>query len=556
MNAPFNIPLIVDLIGQYLSQDDYACCTLVNKAFRQQFKRLLWRKIRKSHSSGRGSSIPLTADHQKALLDNGYLVRNLELEETRHGRILRFLASSNSICKSLLIFDCKVLEHFICYNLFEQVMDVIERSTVLKRCTIKGVMGNNTMKSNTTRFFNILANHPSLTALNLLDYAGMHHTTYRSLLQHLPKTLQTLAIQWCIRIKNTSEPDDSAESDWPSDYPYLRSISLSLVLRGYEESTIIPFLQRCSNLEELEVIVDRDSVARKLPTILWDAQQFPILTRLRLGGMRIEESEWKATVAGMQGRIRSFSTSSVEINQALNYPDTLFATQWADTLEVIRLQGTNVSSHEIQQILTSCSNLKTFSVSTAFRKPALPLSCSSGVDVKWNIDKADWVCVDLENLEMPFLDFRQIFEPDYIMSYPQIESTILLQETHNADGIRKVYQQLGRLTKLQYLRIGWRSSTKSNLDMSIGSGMDQMVDLKELRVLDVGCIPHDNIREPEIKWITRHWPRLHTIRGLLVKEFAGPSPYNKAEDFEKVKDEIVPHYIQWLQKQKPNILVT
>jgi hypothetical protein len=51
------------------------------------------------------------------------------------------------------------------------------------------------------------------------------------------------------------------------------------------------------------------------------------------------------------------------------------------------------------------------------------------------------------------------------------------------------------------------------LEMTLESGLDQLKDLKNLRVLDVQRM-EQRIGLKEVQWMSLHWPRLREIRGL------------------------------------------
>ncbi|KAF9915603.1 hypothetical protein FBU30_001863 [Linnemannia zychae] len=118
-----------------------------------------------------------------------------------------------------------------------------------------------------------------------------------------------------------------------------------------------------------------------------------------------------------------------------------------------------------------------------------------------------------------FLDGRQRYD--------------VLTETYAGEGRhlqRRVHDRLARLTNLEELCLG--HETRSNifpesffdggesedyqyecLEMTLESGLDQLKDLKNLRVLDVQRM-EQRIGLEQVRWMTSHWPRLREIRGL------------------------------------------
>ncbi|KAF9345134.1 hypothetical protein BGX26_003488 [Mortierella sp. AD094] len=298
-------------------------------------------------------------------------------------------------------------------------------------------------------------------------------------------------------------------------------------------------------MQGFEFRYGRHSTFRDIAKLVSDPLQFPKLSRLTLGSMTLEDQECLPIVEGVKNRIKEFSAYSLVTARSLYPLYSGLATQWSDTLEVLRFQHSDVSSQQIRLLLTSCSKLKTFSVFTAFRgDDDLYAPDSTGLAVWSDNCAVDWV----QDWQAP-------------------DTVIRLQESRTADGIKDVYRQLGRLTKLRYLRIGWSSTKhfeeKCNLNLSMGSGLRHLESLKDLRVLDVGCITRVNVGQLEVEWMVKNWPRIRTIKGLFIKEGRNHrGMMMPADDFEKVDEGFVsrilglPDHIDWIRIQKPHILVS
>ncbi|KAF9348193.1 hypothetical protein BGX26_000377 [Mortierella sp. AD094] len=282
-------------------------------------------------------------------------------------------------------------------------MDVVEKNTAMKKYTIRRFISGNATKP-LKRFHNILAHHPCLRMLKLLDYTEVHVSTYRSLLQHLPKTLESLSLFWTIADKPRLE--DFSENPWPSEYPCFQTISMSILLEEYEESTVIPLLQLCPNPQEIEFRYNRQIDFCSIATLACDPQHFPKLSRVALGWMDINP-EWRVVITGMQNRIEEFTVYTVEIGEPLYPFYEELATLLSNTLEVLRLQYSGASSQQIRLILTPCPKLRTFSVFTALIDDViLEIRNFPGLDVWFDNYEVDWVCLGLENLEITFMDIR------------------------------------------------------------------------------------------------------------------------------------------------------
>ncbi|KAF8975304.1 hypothetical protein BGZ46_009221 [Entomortierella lignicola] len=254
--------------------------------------------------------------------------------------------------------------------------------------------------------------------------------------------------------------------------------------------------------------------------------------------MELHKSNWERVVSALQGRIRALS-----LNKVVSRFSESITEHWAETLEVIRIRQLYVPDSHIELILTTCSKLKTFSVATSLNITPNPFE-DYGIGLSMSlrndpiISQVDWVCLELENLELLVLDPRMVIQQTTAGNGTLDTSTM---EEYTINGIKRVYRQIGRLSKLQHIRLGWWTvmnyETCSNLDMSIESGLGYLEGLKELRVLDIGCIQRVNIGQSEVEWIADNWPRIRKIKGLFFKD-SDFSANDDEYEFEKIDGEI------------------
>ena len=54
-----------------------------------------------------------------------------------------------------------------------------------------------------------------------------------------------------------------------------------------------------------------------------------------------------------------------------------------------------------------------------------------------------------------------------------------------------------------------------SLEMTLQSGLDKLVALKELEALDVGLMNH-RIGVPKLERIVKHWPKFQRLYGLFL----------------------------------------
>lgn len=58
--------------------------------------------------------------------------------------------------------------------------------------------------------------------------------------------------------------------------------------------------------------------------------------------------------------------------------------------------------------------------------------------------------------------------------------------------------------------------------MTLESGLDELVGLKDLEILEVSLTKH-YIDDPELEWIVKHWPKLQAAIGMF-RNCRGPVP--------------------------------
>ncbi|KAF9399433.1 hypothetical protein BGX21_006253 [Mortierella sp. AD011] len=568
----FDIPHIADLIALHLPLKDKANCTLVSKAFHCQFNPALWRDIRKQNrQSQKASQLMYCPAQQQILVTNGHRIRKLSITETRTCAIIQFLAGPLFPYGNLEEFDYTYDHPATDYTLYIKVFEILKKNTYLKKLSISGLY--TILPAIFTHTFQVLSSHASLTTLALLDTTKVHRRVYQALLHHLPSTLESLYLRW--GISELADPGNFPDSEWREQYPRLRSFSLLLRLRGCQDTTIIPFLRRCPNLEKLWLTQGTvDNVIHDIALLIEETPVLPKLSHLSLRSVGVQKDDWMRVVSGVTGRLKSLSMLLLYIDPA-SLPFEAIAASWANKLEIIRIQQISVSGHHIELILTTCHKLKTFSVAASQNNDVDPhYSDEVGLSV-WHQNReynpGDWVCLELENLELPIVNARVVYDGNAMRSRSPLQQSHIWEEW-TVQEIQNVYHQLGRLTKLQHLRLEWWTAKKyepcASIDMSIESGLEHLEGLRDLRVLDVSCIQRVNIQQKEVEWIADNWPRIRKIKGLLEKDDATHNHHLRPEDYKfeemyydeaepvEIPDAWVPDHIQWLRQQRPHLVIT
>ncbi|KAF9352678.1 hypothetical protein BGX26_009543 [Mortierella sp. AD094] len=563
--SPFDIPLIVDLIGQHLSKRDVINCSLVNKLFHEQFKRWCWRSFRAKLFVDlyvpEPVPVPLDLELQKALLKNKSFIRKLDVWESEEGELLKFIADTLSP-RSLISLSYVAVDNMQ-DGYLQLLMDLVERNSALQSLRIDFVEAED-RNIFSVRFINAISNLP-LTTLKLREGVIVHRNDYRALLQRLPITLQTFEIGWCIEEnRGVDEVGHFPDIGFRHVYPHLTALSMDLQLE-HEDTILFPFLRRCPALETFKIVQSDGDLVERLSPLLADAALFPKLTNITLD---VDPSTgFSDLLPAMHGHIKKFSCSelhSLGVEALTNH--------WGSTLEVLRIGPFSYTGSEgVKLILTTCSRLRVLTVFSDIGGDKDGYTNERAGYWAWsyreyNHDMADWNCLDLEHLELTFLDFRGVGSGSH--HHRLISSFNSSQlELHTFTGIHRVCYQLGRLTKLRHLRLGWSTGREVqsgiNLDMSISNGLMHLEGLEELEVLDVTCIEHVDIEQREVEWMAVNWPKLQRIKGLFKKDY----PYyrwlrhsgdvdDEDTNHEKRDESNDPKPIQWLRSQRPHLVIS
>ncbi|KAF9084215.1 hypothetical protein BGX27_003887 [Mortierella sp. AM989] len=170
----------------------------------------------------------------------------------------------------------------------------------------------------------------------------------------------------------------------------------------------------------------------------------------------------------------------------------------SSTLEEVDFRNCqSVPSLSIQNILSTCRKLTRFNV--------IPASGSASVYFNHIVNGGQWVCLDLKEL---CLNLKRS-SADY---YDGTETELGKAEA------KYVYSQIGRLVRLETLRLGYmgdlskeqRESFELNLTLKDG-WLAELQGLVELRHFHMASDFWSNMGQAETEFMSSHWPRLQTI---------------------------------------------
>lgn len=516
-----DIPHVVSSIGSYLDRPDQVACTLVNKTFYELFNPILWRQFILDRPSSFVEDDRLELHQKQALIRNCQWIRSLTIRASSDKSTPAFITTSCTRLKDLSIHIISDFDDI-------SVSDFITNNKGLETFSLTTYA--HPTYANLEQLASVLSTSIHLTVMKLEFRWRPRRGWLKHVLQHLPRKLQKLTLQW----RRMYKLDDSGQSfsthPWPEIYPALEVVDMAFDSGEGDEVVLGQFLERCPSLQSLRYPTMAEAQIKPLIPLL-GASNLPHLSSLYLGRFRkTNELQWQELVMAMKGRIKHFSTSSEFYSPLTNIVPTV-ARNWSETLESLRfLCFSHIFARDVQLILTTCSRLKHFDCMWTLSQPSMMTDDTLGSS------STDWVCLGLEELHLMFPDHRTVQADENITEQ---------QELWTVGWIEQAYKQLGRLTELHTLAIGWRSthafSQKSNLDMTLKGGLGHMGKMKALRTLDINFLPRVHAGISEVQWMKENWPSLSVVSGFGYRRQV------------PTKDE--PEHITWVRANWPELTI-
>ncbi|KAG0230656.1 hypothetical protein B0O80DRAFT_463018 [Mortierella sp. GBAus27b] len=171
-----------------------------------------------------------------------------------------------------------------------------------------------------------------------------------------------------------------------------------------------------------------------------------------------------------------------------------------------------LTNEMVQRIMTSCPNLTRLSAVQLkachiLGFPDGEKTTDDGTAMTQPTSPQDWVCTRLEFISI----------------------TICGLEGKPQDWNRGVLRQLGRLRRLDTLRVGQNSSQdpiQDGLDFRMEAGLDELTGLKWIRDIDFGN-SHQQLEEQDVQWMIKEWPSLESVEGKLNNDRKKSAKFRK-----------------------------
>ncbi|KAF9930330.1 hypothetical protein FBU30_000603 [Linnemannia zychae] len=419
---------------------------------------------------------------------------------------------------------------------------------------------------------------PNLQTLHLFDAVGVQHPFVLrdaaiKFLSSCPQTLRHLSVAWTILpydeedIRDHNSEKTSLSIQNP--HPELKFLSVRTTPDATNDNGYLSdFVATCPKLQcIINPTVDEEQIEKFINNGRSLQQALLKVTEIRFKELHVPKTqEDNSVIAEMINEIHDPLILMDTVQQCWHtisikeivkeHSDLILDAILKSCQGLVRLhvpQGEWISSRKIQSILCCAKDLRIFH---AVRPPVL--YAQDFISSKWS---CRWLTVlSIQILGIP--------RPDIVSDRLGRERALADREAEGTMSAsralqRKVYQQLGLLTHLEFLDLGIHVSSSLGedlidvggiifdrqfqldcLEMSLESGLDLLSSLQNLRSLRVVGMEH-RIGIEELKWMLVHFLRLESLKGVnpeicYLPLYVRPTRIYKPE----------PEVEQWLTTQK------
>ncbi|KAG0094007.1 hypothetical protein BGZ93_007588 [Podila epicladia] len=378
---------------------------------------------------------------------------------------------------------------------------------------------------------------PKLESLRLSRTYTFSPCIAKILLENLPETIRSIVIS----VTNTNDAGDLIAADKiqeslgmvaPRQHGALESLNLEGNLREPEDYVVfLPFLETCS----------RHLNSYMISGIGWvrQPQVKEALTRLGVVPRYIGPSDFANGQRAVDPEIAEYLGLSVHWTRiCLRYcfgTGPLAAAAIMDNgthLQQLSIEGCGqLSSKDLALILESTPSLQSFHALARKERSCDPFLSAA------DLATIDWASRSLRSF------LCRIVAPRPACHEEGSSSNESLAWEQCRDIQRQAYRKLGEQTMLCELGLGVRYYRRLTMDdpqyqrrcleMTLESGLDELVGLTQLQHLDVSNMDQA-VGIPELEWMDRSWPKLRRIDGMFT-DCVNP----------------VPAALEWIRENRP-----
>ncbi|KAK3823168.1 MAG: hypothetical protein J3Q66DRAFT_437577 [Benniella sp.] len=481
--TPFDIPLLINEICQYLSLRDLRHCVLVSKTWAAWFTPVLWRDLT---CRRRTPDIPALTRQQEHIR----IVRNISM------------LSALFIRERLPFLQLQRLEFDDDYDADGahraeiRVLPLLERIRSLQHLGIKLSLDRDNIYQQCIRTLGAL---PHLESVCLRCEQFIDGKVIQGILLVCHR-LERLSIIFSKSELYVVEEDLQGYMDTRAEIQRmpemrLRELSFSSDSHLVMENILQPLLERCPRIEKLDLGYETtDSTIWHLSKLLKE-NNFPRLRHLVAGGGRVK-GYFQEAMAEVLSHVEC-GLESLEFVDSPSEPVIQSLVQYHSRMTKLDFSGYEISLWNLSDLMAGLPNLRSFEseVSSDYVR--------SSRDIPFD---QHWECVSLKNLRL------------HLDGWDSSDTT-----EHERKGSRVrlfldyMFSELAKLTRLQELFI---ECSLRNLFFKRHGYLTRLADLKQIKVFNFGKISDDRESgKEEALWMVENWPRLLEVHIPQMDEF-------------------------------------
>lgn len=360
---------------------------------------------------------------------------------------------------------------------------------------------------------------PNLQELRIWDDTSPR--TAKQILDCLPESIQTVSMRvnstadkyrFITPLEIQEDPVQQALTATPRFHPNLESLWIDGHFLFYAEDLLLPFLETCgTKLREFSTPDTNCFLSKTLGTALIKAGMS--MQRLIPGQLKQKCRSSDVEIANtISQHSPLFSIDLDRCTAASSRTATAILASPKCLRELIVSGCTQLSSTDLISILGTAENLCLFSAIGRHRRLSPWLLATDLTACEWKTPQlgifSGWIKVPRARQDIAQGSVEETLDSPSVAYCHKVQ--------------RAVYRKIAMQTNLNTLGLGGSVILNSpfhwySLEMTLESGLDELVSLKELNTLEVEFMNH-KIGIPELEWMNEHWPKLRGIHGLFPND--------------------------------------
>ncbi|KAK3823161.1 MAG: hypothetical protein J3Q66DRAFT_330988 [Benniella sp.] len=472
--TPFDIPLLINEICQYLSRKDLTRCVLVSKTWAAWFTPTLWRDL----DCGRVIPDALTFSGQR---EHIRVMRGFPMWISRTTREL--LPSLH--LQRLEFRDSSGIPNT--HRAEIRVLPLLERIPTLQHLQISLSLGHDNVCQ---QWIQTLAGLSRLESLSLKCDEFVDGKVIQDILR-LCHRLERLSLdipkdEYDMEEENRQEYRDTKTVIERMPEMRLRELSFPSGVLSFdsnipivEENIFQPLLGRCPRMEKLDLgWINQESTLQHLSKVLKN-NKLPRLRHFIIG--RLRESHFQEALVEALSHVECGIESLVFPDEPRDSVIQSLIQHHSRSLTTLNF-NCSISLCEFSTLMAGLPNLRSFRSTIKVDRYSRDIP-----DKHWECHELRILRLDLYGLGDGIFDGSTWGEPT------------------TKRQLDYVFSEVAKLTSLQVLILG---DNVKDLYLNRHKYLTQLANLKQLKVFDLAKISHKAFGKQEALWMVKNWPKL------------------------------------------------